>query len=71
VSPDALPASTRHRLSRLFAPASMAIVGASAWSSTAFANWQAHSGGRPVYLVNPRHATVHGERAYLSLADIG
>jgi predicted CoA-binding protein len=49
----------------------MAIVGASAWSSTAFANWQAHSGGRPVYLVNPRHATVHGERAYLSLADIG
>jgi acetate---CoA ligase (ADP-forming) len=74
VSPDGLPASTRHRLGRLFAPASMAIVGASdriAWSSTAFANWQAHSGGRPVYLVNPRHATVHGERAYRSLADIG
>jgi len=61
-------------LRRLFHPGAMAIVGASdrvTWSKTAFANWQAYSGGRPVYLVNPRHAEVHGERAHRSLADIG
>jgi len=61
-------------LGRLFQPGAMAIVGASdrvTWSRTAFANWQAYSGGRPVYLVNPRHAEVHGERAYRSMADIG
>jgi acetate---CoA ligase (ADP-forming) len=61
-------------LGALFNPASMAIVGASdrlTWSATAFANWREHSGGRPVYLVNPRHAVVHGERAYRSLGEIG
>lgn len=74
MSEDALPVPGGPRLGRLFAPASMAIVGASdrlTWSKTAFTNWRAHSGGRPVYLVNPRHGTVHGERAYRSLADIG
>jgi len=74
VNTDAPPVQPKPGLHRLFTPAAMAIVGASdrlTWSKTAFTNWQAHSAGRPVYLVNPRHATVHGERAYRRIADIG
>jgi acyl-CoA synthetase (NDP forming) len=57
----------------LFAPASIAMVGAtdkSGWSLNTFANLRRHGFGGPVYLVNPRTEVVHGERAYRSLSDL-
>jgi acyl-CoA synthetase (NDP forming) len=58
---------------RLFAPASIAMVGAtdkSGWSLNTFANLRRHGFAGPVYLVNPRTEIVHGERAYRSLSDL-
>ncbi|MFB9833694.1 acetate--CoA ligase family protein, partial [Actinoallomurus acaciae] len=57
----------------LFAPASIAMVGAtdkSGWSVATFANLRRHGFAGPVYLVNPRTEVVHGERAYRSLTDL-
>jgi acyl-CoA synthetase (NDP forming) len=57
----------------LFAPASIAMVGAtdkSGWSVNTLANLRRHGFGGPVYLVNPRTEIVHGERAYRSLSDL-
>jgi acyl-CoA synthetase (NDP forming) len=57
----------------LFAPASIAMVGAtdkSGWSVSTFANLRRHGFAGPVHLVNPRTEIVHGERAYRSLSDL-
>jgi acyl-CoA synthetase (NDP forming) len=57
----------------LFAPASIAMVGAtdkSGWSVATFANLRRHGFAGPVYLVNPRTEVVHGERAYRSLTEL-
>jgi acyl-CoA synthetase (NDP forming) len=57
----------------LFAPASIAMVGAtdkSGWSVNTLANLRRHGFAGPVHLVNPRTAIVHGERAYRSLSDL-
>ncbi|MGI5230164.1 acetate--CoA ligase family protein [Actinoallomurus sp. CA-142502] len=57
----------------LFAPGSIAMVGAtdkSGWSVATFANLRRHGFPGPVYLVNPRTEVVHGERAYRSLSDL-
>jgi acetate---CoA ligase (ADP-forming) len=57
----------------LFAPASIAMVGAtdkSGWSVNTFANLRRHGFAGPVHLVNPRTEIVHGQRAYRSLSDL-
>jgi acyl-CoA synthetase (NDP forming) len=57
----------------LFAPAAIAMVGAtdkSGWSVATFANLRRHGFAGPVYLVNPRTEVVHGEQAYRSLTDV-
>lgn len=61
------------RMEQLFAPRSIAIVGASddsGWSRYTYANLRA--GGFPgaVYCVNPRRETAHGQRAYPSLGTL-
>jgi acyl-CoA synthetase (NDP forming) len=68
------PQDARSGLAALFSPRSIAIVGAS--------DDAARIGGRPlkylrgsgfagpVYPVNPKRATVQGERAYASIADL-
>jgi acetate---CoA ligase (ADP-forming) len=57
----------------LFAPASIAMVGAtdkSGWSVNTFTNLRRHGFTGPVHLVNPRTEIVHGQRAYRSLSDL-
>ncbi|HEY0537187.1 MAG TPA: acetate--CoA ligase family protein [Actinoallomurus sp.] len=57
----------------LFAPASIAMVGAtdkSGWSVSTLANLRRHGFAGPVYLVNPRTEIVHGEQAYRSLSAL-
>jgi acetate---CoA ligase (ADP-forming) len=61
------------RLAGLFAPRSIALVGAtdkSGWSVNTFANLRASGFAGEVHLVNPRGGTVHGQQAYRSLADL-
>ena len=70
---DRTPVIDPQRMERLFAPRSVAIVGASdesGWSRCTFGNLRA--GGFPgeVYCVNPRRETVHGQRAYPSLGSL-
>ncbi|HEX6451688.1 MAG TPA: acetate--CoA ligase family protein [Trebonia sp.] len=58
----------------LVRPSSIALVGAtdkSGWSVNTHANLRGHAFAGPVYLVNRRGGTVHGERAYPSLSAIG
>lgn len=58
-------------LRQLFAPRSIALVGAtdkSGWSVSTFANLAGFDG--EVHLVNPRGGTVHGQQAHRSLADV-
>ncbi|WP_163509281.1 acetate--CoA ligase family protein [Fodinicola acaciae] len=58
----------------LFHPRSIALVGAtdkSGWSLNTYNNLLLHRFAGPVYLVNPRAATVHGAEAYESLTAIG
>ena len=70
---DRTPVIDPHRLERLFAPRSIAIVGASddsGWSRYTYGNLR--SGGFPgeVYCVNPRRETAHGQRAYPDLGSL-
>lgn len=58
----------------LFAPKSIALVGAtdkSGWSLATFDNLRNHGFSGRVHLVNPRTEVVHGQRAHRSLSDIG
>ncbi|WP_329165177.1 acetate--CoA ligase family protein [Streptomyces sp. NBC_01717] len=58
----------------LFAPKSIALVGAtdkSGWSLATFDNLRNHGFSGQVHLVNPRTEMVHGQRAHRSLSDIG
>lgn len=58
----------------LFAPKSIALVGAtdkSGWSLATFDNLRNHGFSGQVHLVNPRTEVVHGQRAHRSLSDIG
>ena len=70
---DRTPVIDPPRLERLFAPRSIAIVGASddsGWSRYTYANLRA--GGFPgeIYSVNPRRETAHGQRAYPDLGSL-
>ena len=69
VAPRALPA-----LDRLFAPAGVALVGASATpGSIADRQYRALAGAPAcpeLYLVNPNRAEIDGRRTYRSLADL-
>jgi acyl-CoA synthetase (NDP forming) len=61
------------QLHRLFHPRSIALVGAtdnSRWSSNTFENLKNFDFPGPIYLVNPRHEVVHGERAFRSLSEL-
>ncbi|GAB2786173.1 acetate--CoA ligase family protein [Streptomyces daliensis] len=58
----------------LFAPRSVALVGAtdkSGWSRATYENLRDNGFPGPVHLVNPHTDVVHGRRAHRSLADIG
>jgi len=58
---------------QLFNPRSIALIGAtdkSRWSWSTFGNLQLHGFAGPVYLVNPRGITVHGEQSYARVADL-
>lgn len=60
-------------LAGLFAPRSIALVGAtdkSGWSVNTFANLRATGFRGTVHLVSPRGGTVHGEPAVRSLAEL-
>ncbi|MEU8148017.1 acetate--CoA ligase family protein [Nonomuraea sp. NPDC048901] len=57
----------------LFNPGSIALVGAtdkSGWSISTLLNLRTYGFAGPVYLVNPRGGTVHGEPAHRSLAEV-
>src|SRR5665213_1294028 len=58
----------------LFLPKSIAIVGASdnsPRSRTTYGHLREGNYPHPIYLVNPRGGTVHGQDAYTSLQEIG
>ena len=65
----------RHYLSPLFAPKSVALVGASdrvgSLGRTVFENLLSGQFAGDIYAVNPNHRSVFGRRAYASLAAIG
>ena len=70
---DRTPVIDPRRLERMFAPRSIAIVGASddsGWSRYTYGNLRA--GGFPgeVYCVNPRRETAHGQRTYPALGSL-
>ncbi|PWA12278.1 carboxylate--amine ligase [Pueribacillus theae] len=61
------------RLRKFFSPKSVALVGAtdkSNWSLFTFENLKNTNFQGPVYLINPNHEIVHGQKAYKSLLDI-
>lgn len=67
-------ANSAGAVAALLRPSSIALVGAtdkSGWSVNTHANLRVHGFPGPVYLVNRRGGTVHGERAYPSLSAIG
>jgi acetate---CoA ligase (ADP-forming) len=73
VTEDRTPVIDPQRLERLFAPRSIAIVGASddsGWSRYTYANLR--SGGFPgqIYCVNPRRESAHGQRTYPDLGSL-
>ncbi|HEY7348144.1 MAG TPA: acetate--CoA ligase family protein [Ktedonobacterales bacterium] len=60
------------RLRAFFHPQSIALIGAtdrSGWSLNVFNNLKAFSRG-PLYCVNPKYETIHGEPAIKSLQDL-
>jgi acetate---CoA ligase (ADP-forming) len=62
------------RLRGLFAPRSVALIGAtdnSQWSVFTDANLRRYSPDVKVHLVHPRHETVHGQPAHKSVSAIG
>src|SRR5437763_3618500 len=62
------------RLRRLFAPRSIALVGASdksTWSLMIHAGLREGGFAGRVYYINPRNPTVHGQPAVARLTDIG
>jgi acyl-CoA synthetase (NDP forming) len=61
------------RLAPVLSPKSIAIVGASEtsrWSRYTYSNLQQGDYPHPVYLVNPRGGTVHGQTVFTSLRDV-
>src|SRR5258707_11079243 len=73
VTEDRTPVIDLQRMERLFAPRSIAIVGASddsGWSRSTYANLRAGAFPGEIYCVNPRRETVHGQRAYPSLGSL-
>ncbi|MBB3925838.1 acyl-CoA synthetase (NDP forming) [Sphingobium jiangsuense] len=63
-----------HSLNRLFAPRSIALVGAkdrSIWSVASFDNLKRFGFEGPVHLINPKGGTVHGQQAATSCAAVG
>ncbi len=61
------------RLKHFFRPRSIALVGAtdhSRWSLYTFQNLQTFNFAGPVYLINPNHEQVHGQRSFKSLRDL-
>ena len=70
---DRPPRIDPQRMERLFAPRSIAIVGASddsGWSRYTYANLRAGGFSGEIYCVNPRRETAHGQRAYPSLGSL-
>ena len=70
---DRTPRIDPQRMERLFAPRSIAIVGASddsGWSRYTYANLRAGGFTGEIYCVNPRRETVHGQQAYPSLGSL-
>ena len=70
---DRTPRTDPRRMERLFAPRSIAIVGASddsGWSRYTYANLRAGGFTGEIYCVNPRRETVHGQQAYPSLGSL-
>ena len=66
-------ALTPERLREFFQPRAIALVGAtdtSRWSLNTFQNLKNFGFPGPLYCVNPRHAFVHGERAFQRLSDL-
>ncbi|MER7394509.1 acetate--CoA ligase family protein [Streptomyces sp. NPDC000151] len=60
-------------LQGLFAPTSIALVGAtdkSGWSLSTYQNLLSQGFSGPIHLVNPRSPEVHGRKAHKSLTDI-
>jgi acyl-CoA synthetase (NDP forming) len=68
------PPGGERDLRPLFAPRSVAVVGASAdaskWGGDIAARLVRTSGERPLYLVNRRGGDLHGRPAYVSLRDL-
>lgn len=61
-------------LNRLFAPRSIALVGAkdrSIWSVASFDNLKRSGFDGPIHLINPRGGMVHGQQAATSCAAVG
>lgn len=64
---------TPERLRSLFRPRAVALIGASdksTFSMGSFHNLNRFGFGEHTYLVNPNKDTVHGQKAYASIADI-
>lgn len=67
-------AGVLERLRHLFAPTSVALVGAtdnSQWSVFTYANLRRYSPSVATHVVHPRHDVVHGQKAVHSVSDIG
>jgi acetyltransferase len=64
----------RHYLQPLLAPRGVALVGATerpgALGEIVLRNLAAAGPNGPLYAVNPKHATIRGQRAYARLADL-
>ncbi|HYP67130.1 MAG TPA: bifunctional acetate--CoA ligase family protein/GNAT family N-acetyltransferase [Thiobacillaceae bacterium] len=64
----------RHYLSTLFAPSSVAVIGASNKPDSVgwviFKNMLENDFQGRLYAVNPRHAEIQGQRSYASIEDI-
>jgi acyl-CoA synthetase (NDP forming) len=70
---DRIDRITPEQLRTFLHPRSIALVGAtdnSRWSTSTFENLQRYEFPGPIYLVNPKHATVHGEHAMKSLREL-
>lgn len=64
---------TPERLHTFLRPRSIALVGAtdnSRWSTSTFENLKRFEFPGPIYLINPKRAIVHGERAIRSLREL-
>lgn len=61
------------QVARLFAPRSIALIGAtdkSWWSRAIYANLQEHGFTGDIHLVNPKGIEVHGQRSFAAIADL-